>query len=464
MATLPHAVDQQESTALRQMLDVPVAFWVDSKRKIRGPTSHTVDTVEGVLRNASLSGRPLCVFILYNLPNRDCNAKASSGEICCERTTLGMCDRSGGGGSGTCDSGLREYRDEFITPIAELLRQYAEVPTAWIIEPDSLGNLVTNVLDDGSTKCDRATARGYREGIRMAVRTLAEAAPSSGLYLDAGHGGWLGYETNANKFAALISELGVAPYIRGFSTNVANYQPLGLDALCPTEAFASTGSMMHGDGESWLGGVSQWCQQPAGRAYRNGGKGCCSFDPCRVLSEGNGGATEMSFVQTLQRHFLNTMNWKPRFVIDTGRNGVEHARSSCSSWCNIRGAGAGHVATIATGLPDVVDAFFWLKTPGESGTPSLASPRMICSYKNHSGSSCLIQRLRVGSYCFRWVHAQATGRRWRSESRGRLPTIRSGLRRRRLYWRPIRRAKSSGGWGMVRVSGTDACSQLQTVP
>ena len=41
-------------------------------------------------------------------------------------------------------------------------------------------------------------------------------------------------------------------------------------------------------------------------------------------------------------------------------------RSECKNWCNIRNAGVGHVASTATDIPDVVDAYFWLKTPGES--------------------------------------------------------------------------------------------------
>jgi cellulose 1,4-beta-cellobiosidase len=57
---------------------------------------------------------------------------------------------------------------------------------------------------------------------------------------------------------------------------------------------------------------------------------------------------------------------RPRFVIDTGRNGVDDMRADCSNWCNIRGAGAGHKPTAQTALPDLVDAYFWLKTPGES--------------------------------------------------------------------------------------------------
>ena len=60
-------------------------------------------------------------------------------------------------------------------------------------------------------------------------------------------------------------------------------------------------------------------------------------------------------------------DFSPRFIIDTGRNGVSGAiRQSCANWCNIRGAGLGRKPTSRTDLPDIVDAYFWLKTPGES--------------------------------------------------------------------------------------------------
>ena len=41
-------------------------------------------------------------------------------------------------------------------------------------------------------------------------------------------------------------------------------------------------------------------------------------------------------------------------------------RSNCSNWCNIRNAGTGHASSINTGLPDLIDAYYWLKPPGES--------------------------------------------------------------------------------------------------
>ena len=43
-------------------------------------------------------------------------------------------------------------------------------------------------------------------------------------YVDAAHGGWLGWENNMGDFVSLVDGLGIAPKIRGFSTNVANYQ------------------------------------------------------------------------------------------------------------------------------------------------------------------------------------------------------------------------------------------------
>lgn len=55
----------------------------------------------------------------------------------------------------------------------------------------------------------------------------------------------------------------------------------------------------------------------------------------------------------------------PHFLVDTGRNGVTDMRQDCANWCNIRGAGVGRVPTTATNN-SLIDAFMWLKTPGES--------------------------------------------------------------------------------------------------
>ena len=80
---------------------------------------------------------------------------------------------------------------------------------------------------------------------------------------------------------------------------------------------------------------------------------------------------------------------EPHFVIDTGRNGVDDMRQDCSNWCNIRGAGLGLWPTADTALPDLVDAYFWLKTPGESDgcTSHLADGSACGRYDGFCGSA-----------------------------------------------------------------------------
>ncbi|MFJ6001102.1 glycoside hydrolase family 6 protein [Arthrobacter sp. NPDC092385] len=51
--------------------------------------------------------------------------------------------------------------------------------------------------------------------------------------------------------------------------------------------------------------------------------------------------------------------WK--MIVDTSRNGV----ATASTWCNPAGQGLGKLPTLTPGVPNV-DAFLWLKAPGES--------------------------------------------------------------------------------------------------
>lgn len=74
---------------------------------------------------------------------------------------------------------------------------------------------------------------------------------------------------------------------------------------------------------------------------------------------------EMNYAQALSKSSKKSLDWEPHMIIDTGRNGKPDGRSSCSVWCNPRGMGAGVLPTTPTGT-DIVDSFFWLKTPGES--------------------------------------------------------------------------------------------------
>ena len=140
--------------------------------------------------------------------------------------------------------------------------------------------------------------------------------------------------------------MNIAPYIRGFATNVANYQPTG-SVACPANIRNS-------------GDIVKYCSL-AGK-----GTPCCE-DACGLATQWNSAVTEINYVAILS-HAMKTAipGFDPKFISDTGRNGVPEARSTCSSWCNIRGAGIGQLPR-ATGMADDrIDALMWLKTPGES--------------------------------------------------------------------------------------------------
>lgn len=395
--------DPTRST-LEAVANVPSAYWIDTKDKITLTVNNATDTVEEILADAA--GRhpvPLVVFIVYDAPNRDCAAKASNGELCCTYNADGTCDYTAGG---DCSAGLQEYEDEYITPFAQVLAQFnGIVPVVLVIEPDSLPNLATNL---GIPACgDAATQAAYKGAIPIAVNALSAACPDScTLYADAAHGGWLGWPTNLAAYVDLIDELGIAPKIRGFTTNSANYQPLGTScAGASCAAFRAlpanyTAVVPRGvwPEVSPLGLAPSSDSSEAGVAAAD----CCA-DPCGLLGQGNPANNEMNYAYQLVHAAKATISgFNPTAIIDTvlryrapplslqvlqhtrpdvnaayrlaaslffspkGRNGVSDMRSDCANWCNIRGAGIGVKPTTATDSDGLVDAYFWLKTPGES--------------------------------------------------------------------------------------------------
>lgn len=275
-------------------MNVPSAYWLDKKDKIFGSTT---SSMEGILEDALNKPVPeLVVFIVYDLPNRDCHAKASNGEICCKYKPDGRCDYQDEADG--CKDGLKEYQKEYIDPIAKVLKKYSgRVPVVLVIEPDSLPNLVTNEADP---RCgNRGTKNAYENGVSYAVKTLAKADPYAGIYIDAGHGGWLGWKDNMKDFVNQIQRMDVAKDIRGFASNVAGYQYLG--EACDTYDYC-------------LGG-------------QHNGDSCC-YDPCGLVSEWNPSHNELMYALHLREAMSNGIGgFEPHMIIDTGRNGVADMRT-----------------------------------------------------------------------------------------------------------------------------------------
>src|SRR5690606_36077687 len=68
----------------------------------------------------------------------------------------------------------------------------------------------------------------YVHSIAYAISQLS--LPNVALYVDAAHAGWLGWETNQRRMAQLLKRVlvmvGGVDRIRGFATNVSNYNAL----------------------------------------------------------------------------------------------------------------------------------------------------------------------------------------------------------------------------------------------
>lgn len=176
---------------------IPTAVWLDKISKL----SQMRQALEEARAQQHGTGTStLSVFVVYDLPGRDCSAQSSAGEL--------------------HPGDLPRYERDFLMPIAALASEFSEVPKVFILEPDSMPNLVTNL---NRPKC-YAAADDYKRGIARAIELLG---PLGSLYVDVGWSGWIG-TWGAPKMAKLLAEViglagAAAAYVRGFVTNVSAY-------------------------------------------------------------------------------------------------------------------------------------------------------------------------------------------------------------------------------------------------
>ncbi len=298
------------AAAMAKLKAVSTGVWIDRIASI----SKIEPVLMDIQRLQKSTGKSyIATFVIYNLPERDCAAKASAGELA------------------AAENGLNRYKAEYIDKIAGLFAKYADVKIAAIVEPDSLPNMATNM---GQSKCVVA-APLYKEGVAYAIQRLGQKHVA--LYLDAAHGGWLGWPENRRKVAQVFKEVldmaGGPQRIRGFASNVSNYSPLSVTTAT----------------------------QQSQDYYQ--------FNPA---------IDELTFVKLLSQDFQAAGITQRHFVIDTGRNGNPKSRTNWGSWCNVEEAAIGERPRIAPA--DGVDAYLWIKPPGESdGTSNSSAARFDSS-------------------------------------------------------------------------------------
>lgn len=297
----PGFVEKVESTAtatparadqIRRVAGYPTAVWLSSIASVSSVSRH----LDAALAQQKTGGQPVVtVFVIYDLPERDCSASASVGELT------------------AANRGEERYKSEFLEPIAAQFRAHPSQRIAVIVEPDSLANVATN-LNVG--RC--AAAEGiYRRSLAAAIRDLA--LPNVSLYLDAAHAGWLGWQSNRKKIAHIFRDVldaaGGVDLVRGFAANVSNYDSLRDGDIAKLEP----------------------------------------SDPCH---------DELGYVEKLTASLAEVGIVGKGFIIDTARNGRSGIRTKSASWCNIKGAGLG--ARPQAAPEPGVDAYWWVKPPGDS--------------------------------------------------------------------------------------------------
>jgi len=328
-----------------RIANTPTAVWLDRIAAIQGSANSQSNGpmgVRGHLDAALGQAAGYIQFVIYDLPGRDCSALASNGEL----------------GTGE----LARYKQEYVDPIVAIMgdAKYRALRIINIIEVDSLPNLITNT---NVAKCAEMKANGgYVQGVAYALQKLG-ALPNTYNYLDAGHHGWLGWDDNLGPSAQLFADtarMAGLQTVHGFITNAANYSAL-------SEPFIQANAM--------VGGVSvrqsKWV-------------------------DWNPYVDESSYAKALREKLIAAgFDASIGMLIDTSRNGWGgSARPTAASsatdvdafvnasridlrvhagnWCNQSGAGLGERPR-ANPLPGV-DAYVWIKPPGESDGSSAAIP------------------------------------------------------------------------------------------
>ncbi len=329
----------------------PTGVWMDRIAAINGTTgarglaAHLDDAVR------QAAGSPLAIqLVIYNLPGRDCSALASNGE-------LGPTD-------------INRYKTEYIDPIAAILARpaYANLRIVAVVEIDSLPNLVTNVTPrpTQTPQCDVMKANGnYVTGVGYALAKLG-AVPNVYNYLDIGHHGWLGWDDNFGPTAELLYQAANASgstkaNVHGFIANTANYGAL-------REPNFKVDDVINGEvvreKAKWVDWNRYVDELSYAQAFRT-----------RAVTAGFDAGVGM-LIDTSRNGWggaARPTGPGPRTTADAFVNGGRlDRRIHLGNWCNQAGAGIGERPTAAPAAG--IDAYVWIKPPGESDGASKAIP------------------------------------------------------------------------------------------
>jgi endoglucanase len=331
--------DTRDALLVARLESIPRAVWFTS-----GTPGQVRRDVQRTMALAAFE-RAVPVLVAYDLPFRDCG------------------QYSAGGAKSTA---------EYLQWIDGLAQGIGSAPAVVILEPDGLG-LVPNegcTVSPGDLAAaglaDQAAAQAARYAQLNAAVDRLEHQPKVGVYLDATHPAWL----NTGDAASRLVRAGVQR-ADGFFVNVSNFQYTQNATYYGTwisDCIAYATSVSPGDYGNCI------------NQYYNGGPDSnwagAGLDTHQIWRDGPvtfGVAPEPWNVNQIEKRWagqLGTATPTTRFVVDTSRNGQgpwppAGGYPDPQDWCNPPGRGLGVRPTASTGVP-LVDAYLWVKTPGES--------------------------------------------------------------------------------------------------
>ncbi len=327
IAALTSRGDKANANLIEQMIELPQAVWFEE-----GTPKQVQQDVKNTVKRAA-GKKSVPVLVAYYLPFRDCSQYSAGGA---------------------------QSVEEYLAWIDGFAAGIGDERAVVILEPDGLGIIPYNVDINGNLEwcqppeADPATAASDRyEALNGAVDRLMEQ-PNVSVYLDATHSRWLG----VGDIAQRLVRAGVQR-ASGFFLNVSNYQPT--EHLVKYGTWISKCIWFATAPGSWGNGHYDWCAS--------------QYYPANVDDFSTWGLTDQWYADNVESQV-----WVPypgdagltRFVVDTSRNGqgrwippADHPAGDPQDWCNPPDRGLGYRTTANTGQ-SLVDAYLWVKIPGES--------------------------------------------------------------------------------------------------
>lgn len=368
-------------------IEQPSVVWMDDPERIDGFSSYLNST-----------GDDTVFGMVYWLPTRDCAASASTSNLTCQTVN--------------CEDGLTKYKNDFLVPIRDILKQYPQKTKILFIETDSLPNSVTNYLNPNSSpcqyvvppKCSNTAMTAYYNGIIWALNELY-VDDKTYFYLDTAHHGWLGWagqqELDAQKRPTEYPD----PAANGLAQLYVHNVRQIFESTPDTTELELKSSMNNALNEYTIPLLDGGLKPGVVKRVRGFASNIANRellldrgDKCGFAEQYNFCPDELGFVDMMD--FL----WKDAgyefgWVIDTSRNGGDdRTGNECDQWCNVKSKynaealpqipeekwlkETGYVFDTETGTYKdngaTLDAFFWLKDCSSDGISKKGAKRFDC--------------------------------------------------------------------------------------